>query len=148
VVREGGDRLEMDKTVRRTPEASLKDVFLSASAGLDERAEVVAEALGWLQRGFDSHYAADATDDDILVGDNAYAQAVETIARLDEPRFVGVASRMIRDGAGLIAAGKGVTLELWTPHLAGLLEIISGEGLERSEARIREAAQEAWRRDG
>jgi hypothetical protein len=138
----------MDKTVRRTPEASLKDVFLSASAGLDERAEVVAEALGWLQRGFDSHYAADATDDDILVGDNAYAQAVETIARLDEPRFVGVASRMIRDGAGLIAAGKGVTLELWTPHLAGLLEIISGEGLERSEARIREAAQEAWRRDG
>ena len=148
MVREGGDRLEMDKTVRRTPEASLKDVFLSASAGLDERAEVVAEALGWLQRGFDSHYAADATDDDILVGDNAYAQAVETIARLDEPRFVGVASRMIRDGAGLIAAGKGVTLELWTPHLAGLLEIISGEGLERSEVRIREAAQEAWRRDG
>ena len=140
----------MDKTVRRTPEASLKDVFLSASAGLDdERAEVVAEALGWLQRGFDSHYAAGATDDDVLlVGDNAYAQAVETIARLDEPRFVGVASRMIRDGAGLIAAGKGVTLELWTPHLAGLLEIISGEGLERSEARIREAAQEAWRRDG
>ena len=148
MVREGGDRLEMDKTVRRTPEASLKDVFLSASAGLDERAEVVAEALGWLQRGFDSHYAADATDDDILVGDNAYAQAVETIARLDEPRFVGVASRMIRDGAGLIAAGKGVTLELWTPHLAGLLDIISGEGLERSEVRIREAAQEAWRQDG
>ena len=148
MVREGGDRLEMDKTVRRTPEASLKDVFLSASAGLDERAEVVAEALGWLQRGFDSHYAADATDDDILVGDNAYAQAVETIARLDEPRFVGVASRMIRDGAGLIAAGKGVTLELWTPHLAGLLDIISGEGLERSEARIREVAQEAWRQDG
>jgi hypothetical protein len=139
----------MEGTFRRTPEASLKDVFLSASAGLDDkRAEVVAEALAWLQRGFDSHYAADATDDDILVGDNAYAQAVETIARLDEPRFVGVASRMIRDGAGLIAAGEGVTLELWTPHLAGLLDIISSEGPERSEARIREAAQEAWRGDG
>ena len=149
MVREGGDRLEMEETVRRTPEASLKDVFMSASAGLDdERVAVVAEALCWLQRGFDSHYAADATDDDILVGDNAYAQAVETIARLDEPRFVGVASRMIRDGAGLIAAGKGVTLELWMPHLAGLLHIISGEGLERSEARIREAAEKVRRRDG
>ena len=149
MVREGGDRLEMEETFRRTPEASLKDVFLSASAGLDDkRAEVVAEALAWLQRGFDSHYASDATDDDILVGDNAYAQAVETIARLDEPRFVGVASRMIRDGAGLIAAGEGVTLELWTPHLAGLLDIISGEGQERSEARIRGAAEKVRRRDG
>jgi hypothetical protein len=139
----------MEETVRRTPEVSLKDVFSRAAAGLDDgRAEVVAEALGWLQRGFDSHYAAGATDDDILVGDNAYAQAVETIARLDEPRFVGVASRMIRDGAGLIAAGKGVTLELWTPHLAGLLDIISGEGQERSEARIREAAEKVRRRDG
>jgi hypothetical protein len=139
----------MEETVRRRPEVSLKDVFSRAAAGLDDgRAEVVAEALDWLQGGFDSHYAAGATDDDLLVGDNAYAQAVETIARLDEPRFVGVASRMIRDGAGLIAAGKGVTLELWTPHLAGLLDIISGEGLERSEARIREAAEKVRRRDG
>jgi hypothetical protein len=138
----------MEEAVRRTPEVSLKDVFSRATAGLDDgRAEVVAEALDWLQRGFDSHYAAGATDDDLLVGDNAYAQAVETIARLDEPRFVGVASRMIRDGAGHIAAGKGVTLELWTPHLAGLLDIISGEGLERSEARIREAAERVRRRD-
>jgi hypothetical protein len=139
----------MEETVRRTPEVSLKDVFSRAAAGLDDRrAEVVAESLDWLQGGFDSHYAAGAADDDLLVGDNAYAQAVETIARLDEPRFVGVASRMIRDGAGLIAAGKGVTLELWTPHLAGLLDIISGEGLERSEARIREAAEKVRRRDG
>jgi hypothetical protein len=130
----------MEETARRTPEASLKDVFSRAAAGLDDRrAEVVAEALDCLQRGFDSHYATLATDDDILVGDNAYAQAVETIARLDEPGFVAVASRMIRDGAGRIAAGGGVTLELWTPHLAGLLDIISGEGPERSEARIREA---------
>ncbi len=136
----------MEEAVRRTPEVSLKDVFSRAAAGLDDgRAEVVAEALDWLQRGFDSHYAAGATDDDLLVGDNAYAQAVETIARLDEPRFVGVASRMIRDGAGLIAAGRGVTLELWTPHLAGLLDIISGEGQERSEARIREVVRS---RDG
>jgi thioesterase domain-containing protein len=139
----------MEETVRRTPEVSLKEVFSRAAAGLDDRrAEVVAEALDWLQRGFDSHYAAGATDDDLLVGDNAYAQAVETIARLDEPRFVGVASRMIRDGAGLIAAERGVTLELWTPHLAGLLDIISGEGLQRSEARIREAAEKVRRRDG
>jgi geranylgeranyl pyrophosphate synthase len=131
---------------------SLKDVFLRAAAGLagDEgRAEVVAEALEYLQRGFDSHYAADgATDDDVLVGDNAYAQAVETIARLDEPRFVAVASRMIRDGAGRIAIGEYVTLELWTPHLAGLLDIISGEGARRSEARIREAAAKLGNPDG
>ena len=101
----------------------------------------MAEALGYLQHGFDAHYAADgATDDDILVGDNAYALSVETIARLDEPRFVAVASRMIRDGAGRIAAGDEVTLETWTPHLAGLLDIISGEGEQRSEERIRRAA--------
>jgi hypothetical protein len=143
VVRGAGERLE--EVARRTPEVSLKDVFLRAAAGFDdEQAEVVAEALGCLQRGFDSHYAVLATDEDILVGDNAYAQAVETIARLDEPRFVAVASRMIRDGAGRIAAGGGVTLELWTPHLAGLLGIISGEGPEKSEARIREAGS----RDG
>jgi hypothetical protein len=142
VVHEGGERLGM---VRRTPEASLKEVFLHAVAGLPEdegRGEVVAEALDYLQRGFDSHYAATngASDDEILVGDNAYAWAVETIAHLDEPRFVAVASRMIQDGAGRIAAGEEVTLELWTSHLAGLLDIISGEGPERSEARIREAS--------
>jgi hypothetical protein len=136
----------MEETGRRTPGASLRDVFLKAVAGLPEddgRGEIVAEALDYLQRGFDSHYAAagSATDDDILVGDNAYAWAVETIAHLDEPRFVAVASRMIQDGAGRIAAGEDVTLELWTPHLAGLLDIISGEGPERSEARIREAVR-------
>jgi hypothetical protein len=142
----------MEKTVRRTPDVSLKEVFLKAAAGLpgeDVQGAVVADALDFLQRGFDSHYAAnDATDDDILVGDNAYAWAVETIAHLDEPRFVAVASRMIRDGAGRIAAGEGVTLELWTPHLAGLLDIISGQGPERSEARLREAAGEVWSQDG
>jgi hypothetical protein len=130
----------------RTPELSLEDTFLGAVAGLPEedvRAEVVAEALGYLQQGFDAHYAGGgATDDDVLVGDNAYALAVETIARLDEPRFVTVASRMIRDGAGRIAAGGAVTLQTWIPHLAGLLAIISEEGKERSEARIKEAAEE------
>jgi hypothetical protein len=104
----------MEEIARRTPEASLKEIFLRAVAGLpeeDPRGRVVAEALGYLQQGFDAHYAADgATDDDILVGDNAYALSVETIARLDEPRFVAVASRMIRDGAGRIAAGNEVTL--------------------------------------
>ena len=143
----------MEETVRRTPGASLKEVFLKAAAGLPEdegQGEIVAEALDHLQRGFDSHYAATdgATDDDILVGDNAYARAVETIAHLDEPRFVAVASRMIQDGAGRIAAGEDVTLELWTPHLAGLLDIIAGEGQERSEARIREASEEVRGRDG
>jgi len=142
----------MEETVRRTPGISLKEVFLRAVAGLPEddgQGEVVAEALDYLQRGFDSHYASnDAVDNDILVGDNAYAWAVETIARLDEPRFVAVASRMIRDGAGRIAEGKDVTLELWTPHLAGLLDIISGEGQQKSEARIRGATREARARDG
>src|SRR5215203_4155482 len=136
----------MEETVRRTPGISLKEVFLRAVAGLPEddgQGEVVAEALDYLQRGFDSHYASnDAVDNDILVGDNAYAWAVETIARLDEPRFVAVASRMIRDGAGRIAKGKDVTLELWTPHLAGLLDIISEEGVEGSEARIRKAVED------
>ena len=153
MVREDGQRLGMEETIRRTPGVPLKHVFLRAAAGLTEddgRAEVVAEALDYLQLGFDSHYAATdgATDDDILVGDNAYAQAVETIAHLDEPRFVAVASRMIRDGAGSIAEGEEVTLELWTPHLAGLLDVISGEGQEESEARIREAAREMRVRDG
>ena len=142
----------MEGTVRRTPDLSLKEVFLEAAAdlpGQDTRAEVVAEALDYLQRGFENHYAArGATDEEILVGDNDYAWAVETIALLDEPRFVAVASRMIRDGAGRIAAGGGVTLELWTPHLAGLLDIISGEGQYRSEERIREAAGEARGQDG
>lgn len=136
----------MEETTRRTPDLSLKDTFLRAAAGLsvqDERAAVVGEALGYLQRGFDAHYAgAGAGDDAILVGDNAYALAVETIARLDEPRFVAVASRMIRDGAGRIAEGGAVTVEMWTPHLAGLLDIISEEGSERSEARIGAAARE------
>jgi hypothetical protein len=135
------------ETARRTPEASLKEIFLVAASRLpgDDRAGVVAEALDYLQRGFENHYAVSdgATDEGILVGDNAYAWAVETIAYLDEPLFVAVASRMIRDGAGRIAAGERVTLELWTPHLAGLLDVISGEGQERSEARIREAAEEA-----
>jgi methylmalonyl-CoA mutase cobalamin-binding subunit len=130
----------------RTPELSLEDTFLLAVAGLpgeDVRAGVVAEALGYLQQGFDAHYAGGgATDDDVLVGDNSYALAVETIARLDEPRFVAVASRMIRDGAGRIASGGAVSLQMWTPHLAGLLDTISGEGAERSEARIRDAARE------
>jgi len=136
----------VEEMTSRTPELSLKATFLRAVAGLPEqdvRAPVVAEALGYLQQGFDAHYAGDgATDDDILVGDNAYALAVDTIARLDEPRFVAVASRMIRDGAGRIAGGEAVSLRTWTPHLAGLLDIISEEGQERSEARIKEAAGE------
>ena len=144
---------EVEVTVRRTPEVPLREVFIVAASGLpgeDERAGVVAEALDYLQRGFENHYSADegATDEELLVGDNAYAWAVETIAMLDEPRFVAVASRMIRDGAGRIAEGEGVTLELWTPHLAGLLDVISGEGQERSEARIREAAGEVRARNG
>jgi hypothetical protein len=143
----------MQRSVRRTPAVSLKEVFLHAAAGLpseDSRTEVVAEALGYLQEGFENHYAATngATDEDLLVGDNAYASAVETIAYLDEPRFVAVASRMIRDGSGRIAAGGEVSLELWTPHLAGLLDIISGEGLQRSGVRIREAAGEVSGRHG
>ena len=143
----------MEGRTHQTPGVSLREVFLKAAAGLpgdDGRGGVVAEALGHLQRGFDSHYAATdgATDDDILVGDNAYAWAVETIAHLDEPRFVAVASRMIQDGAGRIAAGDDVSLELWTPHLAGLLDIISGEGTERSVSRIRQAQAEVRRRDG
>jgi hypothetical protein len=136
----------LEETTRRTPELSLRDTFLRAAAGLpeeDERAAVVGEALGYLQRGFNAHYAGEGIgDDEILVGDNAYALAVETIARLDEPRFVVVASRMIRDGAGRIASGGAVTVEMWTPHLAGLLDIISEEGAESSEARIRRAAGE------
>jgi len=142
----------LGETTRRTPDLSLRDTFIRAAAGLpgeDKRAVVVGEALGYLQRGFDAHYAGGgAGDDDILVGDNAYALAVETIARLDEPRFVAVASRMIRDGAGRIAEGGAVTVEMWTPHLAGLLDIISGEGPERSEARIKAATEDLRDRGG
>jgi hypothetical protein len=137
------------RTVRRTPEVSLREVFLRAVTGLPEgtdperRGDAVAEALALLQEGFGAHYAeGPATDDGVLVGDNAYARAVETIARLDEPRFVGIASRMIRDGAGEISRGGTVTIALWTPHLAQLLAVVSGEGEERSEERIRAAVRE------
>ncbi len=137
------------ETTRRTPGVSLEKIFLRAVAGLpgtageDHRGEVVAQALGYLQEGFEAHYATGpATDDAILVGDHAYAWAVETIARLDEPRFVGVASSMIRDGAGEISRGDTVSLELWVPHLAQLLGIISGESEESSAARIRAAIGE------
>jgi hypothetical protein len=149
----------MTGEVRRTPEVSLGDVFRRAAADLpgedpagDERvsrASVVARALEHLQAGFDAHYAgAGATDEDVLVGDNSYAWAVETIARLDEPRFVAVASRMIRDGSGRIAAGDGVTIDLWTPHLADLLDIISNEGREESLKRISAARREVEGDDG
>ena len=142
-----GAELELMEAVRRTPEVSLKEVFLRAAKGFtdtkDYRSKVVAKALGYLQEGFGAHYATGvATDEAILVGDNAYAWAVETIARLDEPRFVGVASHMIRDGAGEISRGNTVSIELWTPHLAQLLAIISAETEERSEARIRAAIEE------
>ncbi len=139
----------MVETVHRTPEASLREIFLRAAATLaerDQRGEVVAEALGYLQQGFGAHYVGGpAPDDEILAGDYAYARAVETIATLDEPRFVGVASRMIRDGAGEISRGNTVSLPLWTSHLAQLLDIISGEGEERSEERVRRAIGEVTR---
>ncbi len=133
----------MARTVPRTPEFSLEEAFLGAAKGLgyeDGRAGVVAAALGHLQRGFDAHYAGGpdrVTDDGVLVGDESYALSVETIARLDEPLFVAVAARMIRDGAGDVASGRTVTAETWTPHLAELLDVISGEGAERSEERVR-----------
>ena len=140
----------MEKTTRRTPEVSLEEVFSRAVAGLPDsagekhRGEIVAEALGCLQEGFGAHYATHgaASDDAILVGDHAYARAVETIARLDEPRFIEVASRMIRDGAGEISRGNAVSLELWTTHLAQLLGVISDESEERSEERIEVAIGE------
>jgi len=137
------------ETKRRAPEVSLREVFLSAAGGLpgaagrDYRGAVVAEALGYLQEGFGVHYARGAASDDaILVGDHAYALAVETIARLDEPRFVGVASCMIRDGAGEISRGNSVSISLWTPHLAQLLGIISGEGQGCSKERVKAAIVE------
>lgn len=137
----------MEAARARTPGVPLQQVFLRAAAGVpdeDGRGEVVAEALSYLQQGFDAHYAAPdgVADDDVLVGDNAYAWAVETISRLDEPRFVAVAGRMIRDGAGEISAGKNVSLDLWVPHLADLLRIISGEDEEASISRVRRAAEE------
>lgn len=141
-----GTRL-MDPVTRRTPEISLERVFLRAVAALpddDGRGAVVAEALRHLQQGFDAHYAStfeEATDVEILEGDNSYALAVETIAKLEEPEFVAVASRMIRDGAGTVSAGENVTLELWTPHLADLLRIISTESPAASEERVREAVR-------
>src|SRR3712207_6422844 len=114
----------MVEAMRRTPDISLKEVFISAARGLavtggrDQRSEVVAEALGYLQEGFGVHYATGAaTDDAILVGDYAYALAVETIARLDQPRFVGVASRMIRDGAGEISRGGVVSVKIGRAHV-------------------------------
>lgn len=130
----------------RTPALPIREVFRLAAEGAvadRRRSEVVAEALGYLQRGFDAHYAAEtAEDEQILLGDGSYAWAIETIARLDEPEFVAVASRLIRDGAGRIASGGEVAFGLWLPHLAGLLDIVTGEGQERSEARVLEAAQE------
>ena len=132
----------------RTPESSLEEIFRRAVSTLEDeegQGEVVTEALGYLQRGFDAHYAGNgcgATDDDILVGDNAYSWAVETIARLDEPQFVAIASRMIRDGAGEISTGENVRLELWIPHLSDLLRVISDEDHETSETRVRQAIQE------
>lgn len=138
----------MESTGARTPQVSLQDVFLRAAAGVrDEEGvgEVVAESLSYLQQGFDAHYESEAgaADDSILVGDNAYAWAVETIARLDEPRFVAVAAQMIRDGAGEISSGKDVSMDLWIPHLAKLLQIISGEDDDRSRDRILRAVDEA-----
>ena len=137
------------ETAPRTPEVPLEGVFLRAVRGLpvpngqDHRGEVVAEALGYLNEGFGVHYATGmASDDAILVGDHAYALAVETIARLDEPRFVGGASRMSRDGAGEISRGGAVSISLWTPHLAQLLGIISGEDEEHSKMSIDFAIRE------
>lgn len=133
-------------TGRRTPELSLKEVFLLASRDFPaarDRSAVVAEALDHLQRGFAAHYAGGtASDEAILVGDNDYARAVETIARLDEPRFVEVASRMIRDGSGRIVSGGAVTVAFWTPHLGELLAVVSGEGTDRSQERVRAACRE------
>jgi hypothetical protein len=142
--------VELVEAVRRTPEASLREIFWRAAKDLpvpeDYRGKVVAEALGHLQEGFGAHHARGAaSDDEILVGDHAYARAVETIARLDEPRFIGVASRMIRDGAGEISRGGAVSAGFWTPHLAQLLGIISGESEERSQRRIRAAIEEVAR---
>lgn len=87
--------------------------------------------LGYLQQGFDAHYARSglvATSDDMLVGDNAYSRSVE--------------SRMIRDSIGEISGGKDLRLELRVPYLADLLRKISGKDTETSQNRIRQAAGE------
>lgn len=128
----------------RTPQVSIGEVFLRAAGGLpggaDHRSRVVAESLGYLQEGFDAHHASqEAGDEEVLLGDNSYALAIETIAKLDEPAFVEVASRIIRDGAGHVVEGGVVPIEAWIPHLAGLLGVISGEDRASSELRIREA---------
>ena len=136
----------VEQTSRRTPEVSIQAVFLQAAEGLpdkDARAGVVAESLGYLQRGFDVHYQSGSTEDeDILLGDSSYAWAIETIARLDEPDFVAVASRIIRDGTGQVSLGGDVALESWMPHLAGLLQIISGEDGDSSKDRVHTAVEE------
>jgi hypothetical protein len=49
---------------------------------------------------------------------------------------------MIRDGAGRIASGGDVTAETWTPHLAELLDVISGEGTARSLQRVQASVGE------
>jgi hypothetical protein len=136
----------------RTPQVPIREVFRLAAesaAGDRGRSEVVAESLGYLQRGFDAHYAAEtAEDEQILIGDGSYAWAIETIARLDEPEFVAVASRLIRDGAGRISSGGPVDFGLWLPHLAGLLDIVTGEGQETSEGRVLKAEERLEPRDG
>lgn len=130
---------------RRTPEVRIQEVFRLAveeSSGDRARGNVVAESLGYLQRGFDSHYAAGTSEDEqILLGDSSYAWAIDTIARLDEPEFVAVASRLIRDGAGRISSGGAVDLGLWEPHLAGLLNILTGEEGAEGGLRIRRAVE-------
>lgn len=131
----------MSEVRRRTPQLALREVFLRAAPDpKDSRAQVVGEALEYLQQGFDAHYPTGgeglATDDSILVGDNAYAGAVETVATLNEPALVSVAARMIQAGSTEIAAGRDVRIEVWVPHLAGLLEIITEEGFERSGERV------------
>jgi len=37
---------------------------------------------------------------------------------------------------------------MWTPHLAGLLDVISEEGVEGSEARIRKAVEDLRKHGG
>ena len=136
----------------RTPLVPIREVFRLAAEGASgdrKRSEAVAEALGYLQRGFDAHYAAEvAGDEQILLGDGSYAWAIDTIARLDEPEFVAVASRLIRDGAGRISAGGVVGFGHWMPHLTGLLDILTGEGREASGERILEAAESLEPHDG
>ena len=137
----------METAGARTPKTSLQSVFLRAVDGVEDEkgtGEVVAESLAYLQQGFDAHYESETgtPNESILVGDNAYAWAVETIARLDEPKFVAVAAQMIRDGAGEISSGKDVSISTWVPHLAKLLQIISGEDDETSKKRIIRAVEE------